>query len=110
MILKLDYAYLEPLKAELLKLQETMVVFIKPMNGRLFRVFNAPKIEVNPASPHLVDDVELIQVLNTLCVRYHNGVWYFRMRDAAEMSDIAETLHYMGLQHAFAEPDKKHWN
>ncbi len=73
----------------------TVLYFVRPWGSRLFRVFSIPLSIVNRE--------ELIQVLNTLCVRLKHGVWYFKSED---FEDISMTLTHMDIEHYFGEQDE----
>ncbi len=68
---------------------EDILCFMKPLQGKLYRI-KIPEIK----SPE--KKKELIQVLNTLCVRLHNNIWYFKIPDEETEKDIQAIFVEMG--------------
>lgn len=93
---KLNFDFRDGFREALLEVCKRDIVFIRPFGAKLFRVYATP----------LDSTTELVQVLNTLCTRYSNGVWYFRILDV----DICDTLHHMGFDNLVVEPEESQLN
>ncbi len=104
---KLNFNFIGGYKEELIELSRKNVVFIRPIGSALYRVFFAPTYRVDEVgNTHSIDNTELVQVLNTICTRFLNGVWYFRFTDDAVREEIAGIFIEMECPHLFVEPDE----
>ena len=65
------------------------LVLAKPLGSKLFRVYNTPKLDLSEQ-----DQKELVETLNTLCIRHHKGVWYFKL-DEEDLQITADTFSEM---------------
>jgi hypothetical protein len=74
------------------------VVFAKPLGSKLHRVHKLP----NYLTPE--EEKELSDVLNTICLRKHKDVWYFKFDDAEDEQITADTLAEMNLLALMASP------
>lgn len=105
---KLNFEFVGALKEELILLAQREVVFVKVFGSKMYRVFSAPTYKVDLfGNIKLIDNTELVQVLNTICTRYHKGVWYFRIPDKQTYLEIGQILLAMNHGHLFVEPDEK---
>lgn len=77
------------------------IVFAKPVGSKLYRVFQLPDLDL-PED----DKNEIIQTLNTICSRYHNGVWYFKL-DEEDEQITANTFSEMGIVAYIMSPSKE---
>lgn len=68
------------------------LAFIRPIGSNLYRVCSIP--EKYQSSDKYV---EIRQVLNTLCLRHHKGIYYFRFEDDEALIDVIETLAHMDV-------------
>lgn len=76
---------------------EKELVFIKPFPGKLVRLYNIPeRYRIN---------TEFIQVLNTMCLRQHKGVYYFNLHDQEDEMVMVETLAAMDIFSWFVRTD-----
>ena len=104
---KLDFSFNVGYKEELIQLAQKEVVFIHPLGSKLYRVFYAPTYRVDLfGNVEMIDNTELVQVLNTICTRFHKGVWYFRIPDEDTRRDIGGILLEMDYENRFIEPDE----
>lgn len=85
-IIKLNMALLEPFVED-----EGDMWFARPVGSKLYRCCGIPAKYNN--TPFYK---EIVQVLNTLCTRFHGGVYYFNLDDEALM-DLLEIFEYMGV-------------
>lgn len=69
-----------------------MLVFIKPLGSKLHRVFKLPELEEPDKS------IELSQVLNTICTKKHQDVWYFAIQNPEDEQIITDTILLMDIQ------------
>ena len=69
-----------------------MLVFMKPLGSKLSRVFKLPELDDPDKS------IELAQVLNTICTKKHQDVWYFAMNNPEDERIITDTLLLMDIQ------------
>lgn len=53
---------------------------------------------------------EVVQVLNTLCNKKINGIWYFKFEDDDEKEDFLQTLLHMDMEPMMGEPDPEYYN
>lgn len=74
-----------------------LVCFIQLPYSKLFRVITLPRKHYG--------NQELRQVLNTLCLRYRNGVYFFRITAPEAMEDIGMTLLHMDVDCIFLQPE-----
>lgn len=78
---------------------EDLIVFIKPLGSLLYRVCKLP----TGYPPDKEREIE--QVLNTLCKRYHKGLWYFRIPDAETMQEFDQIFALMDVAHIYVRLD-----
>lgn len=72
-----------------------LLLFVKPLGGVLFRV---------PWLPQGLTEAkrkEILEVLATLCVHFRADVWYFKIRDNDEESEISDIFLHMDIQPVF---------
>lgn len=69
-----------------------MLVFIKPLGSKLHRVFKLPELDDQDKS------IELAQVLNTICTKKHQDVWYFAINDPIDEQIVTDTILLMDIQ------------
>lgn len=74
---------------------------IKPLGSKLHRLVYIP--EKYRKDENLYN--ELLQVLNTLCVRFHKKVYYFNVQDPDDFETLGMTFWYMGIMPIFIETD-----
>jgi hypothetical protein len=111
MIRKISYTFIAKFTTEINEIAERDVVFIKPFGSRLFRVFSAPTYKLDEhGNAKMINHEELVQVLNTICTRYHKGIWYFRIPTEEVKREIAEIFIEMEQGHLFVEPDEVQLN
>lgn len=80
------------------ELSMVALCFFKLLNSKLHRVVGLPEVG---------DKVtELDQVLNTLCLRKKDGIWYFRFTDQEAEMQIMEIMLEMDIPHLVCEPDE----
>lgn len=75
--------------------------FIKPLGSKLHRLTYIPE-------RYMKDDrkyTELVQVLNTICKRFHKGVYYFLLEDMEAIVDVGTIFSKMDILPVFIEPD-----
>ncbi len=77
-----------------------LLVFMKPLGSRLSRVFKLPELNDPDKS------IELAQVLNTICTKKHNGIWYFAINNPEDEKIITDTLLLMDVQPLIIGLDK----
>lgn len=77
-----------------------LLVFLKPLGGRLTRVYKIPELN-DPDKT-----IELVQVLNTLCTKKHNDVWYFNLSDPEDEKTIMDTFLLMDISPIITSLDK----
>lgn len=76
-----------------------VLVFMLPLKSRLFRVFKLP-------SGYPPDkETEIEQVLTTICVRYHKGVWYFTIPDKETEIEFDQIFNSMGIAFIYVKLD-----
>jgi len=89
-------------KAEYFNIPD-LLVFIRPLRSCLHRVYRVP----TGYTP--VKEREISQVLTSLCTRFHNGVWYFDLRDADVAEDVQNIFCLMDVTNVYvaldAEPE-----
>lgn len=73
----------------------------------LLNFFNSKSFRICKLPEQTKNKEELIQVLNTICARYRNNVWYFN-KDAVQ--DLSEILLEMDQMPLIIEPDKSFYN
>ncbi|HNU14049.1 MAG TPA: hypothetical protein PKI55_06270 [Chitinophagaceae bacterium] len=93
MITKLNFN-----KAHFFDMEEVMV-FIRPLKSKLFRVFKLP------SGLSAEKEKELREVLNTICKRYHKEVWYFLIPDQETENQFNEIFHLMDLLFIYVNLD-----
>lgn len=76
-----------------------LLIFIKPFRSRLHRVYRVPT-GYDPAKEN-----EISQVLTSLCLRYHKGVWYFDLRDEDVETDIQNIFCTMEVDNVYIKLD-----
>lgn len=81
-------------------------IFIRPYGSKLFRCPFVPDFIKDDQAKH----TELVQVLNTICTKAHNGVWYFKFDDADDKEDFLQTLLHMDMEPILGEPDPETYN
>lgn len=75
--------------------------FIKPLGSKLHRLTYIPERYREDPDKHL----ELVQVLNTLCTRFHKNIYYFLMEDQDALEEFGTTLAHMDVIPMFIETD-----
>lgn len=77
-----------------------MLVFIKPLGSKLHRVFKLPELDDPDKS------IELAQVLNTICTKKHDNVWYFAINNPEDERIVQDTILLMDIQPIMVGLDK----
>lgn len=85
-------------KAHFFDIKDVMV-FMQPLRSLLYRVFKLP----TGYSPEKEKEIE--QVLNTICTRYHKGVWYFRIPNEETQNEFDQIFNLMGLAFIYVKLD-----
>lgn len=78
-----------------------ILCLFRPLHAKLFRVITLPYCD---------DMVSLENVLDMLCVRKKDGIWYFKATDADWLEDFLRIVDLMGVVGTSVETDEVHWN
>ena len=74
-----------------------VLCIVRPFRAKIFRAQGLP--------PGRHDNQELEQVLNTLCFKKREGVWYFKLPDEEAIGEMCRILDEMAVPHVILEPD-----
>lgn len=78
---------------------DEVIVFLKPLGSLLYRVCKLP------AGYPPDKEKEIEQVLNTVCTKYHKGIWYFRIPDEETQREFDQIFQLMDVAHIYVRLD-----